>query len=61
MAKKFIDLNNLAPITIEKDFKDWLRDDCLARFIVEVADQMNFAGIELKYIGGGSEGHPLRC
>ena len=58
MAKKFIDLNNLAPITIEKDFKDWLSDDCLARFIVEVVDQMDISGIESQYTGGGSEGYP---
>ncbi len=58
MAKKFIDLNKLAPITIEKDFKDWLSDDCLARFIVEVVDQMDISGIESQYTGGGSEGYP---
>ena len=58
MAKKFIDLNNLAPITIEKDFKNWLSDDSLARFIVEVVDQMDISGIESQYTGGGSEGYP---
>ena len=58
MAKKFIDLNNLAPITIEKDFKDWLRDDCLARFIVEVVDQMDVSGIESQYTGGWLRGIP---
>ena len=50
MAKKFIDLNNLAPITIEKDFKNWLSDDCLARFIVEVVDHMDISSIESQYI-----------
>jgi len=58
MAKKFIDLNNLAPITIEKDFKNWLSDDCLARFIVEVVDHMDISSIESQYRGGGSEGYP---
>lgn len=58
MAKKFMDLNDLGPITIEKDFKDWLSDDCLARFIVEVVDQMDISGIESQYTGGGSEGYP---
>ena len=31
---------------------------CLARFIVEVVDQMDISGIESQYTGGGSEGYP---
>lgn len=30
----------------------------MARFIVQVVDQMNISGIESQYTGGGSEGSP---
>ena len=61
MAKKFIDLNNIAPIKIEKNFKGWLSDDCLARFIVDIVDQLDTSDIESQYTSGGSRDTHLKC
>ena len=49
MAKKFIDLNNIGPIKIEKNFEGWLDDGCLVRFIVDIVDQLDISDIESKY------------
>lgn len=58
MANKFINLNNIAPITIDKNFEGWLSDDCLARFIVDIVGQLDTSDIESQYTSAGSEGYP---
>ena len=40
MSNKFINLDGLKPIKIEKSFEGWLTEDSLARFIVEIVNQL---------------------
>src|SRR5699024_4277812 len=38
---------------------EWLLDDHLARFVVEIVDQLDFSSIERQYTGSGSDAyHP---
>lgn len=60
MNNKFIDLNDLQPIKIDKSFEGWLKDDSLARFIVEIVNQLDISNIEAQYNASGSAGYPPR-
>ena len=46
MTEKFINLKNVAPITLSADFKGWIDDNSLARFIVDIVDQLNTSALE---------------
>jgi transposase len=58
MNNKFINLNNLQPIKIDKTFKGWLNEDSLARFIVEIVNQLDISKIDAQYNTSGSPGYP---
>lgn len=58
MNNKFINLNNLQPIKIDKSFKGWLHEDSLARFIVEIVNQLDLSKIDAQYNASGSLGYP---
>jgi transposase len=58
MNNKFINLNNLQPIKIDKTFKGWLNEDSLARFIVEIVNQLDISKIDSQYNASGSPGYP---
>ena len=58
MNNKFINLNNLQPIKIDKSFKGWLNEDSLARFIVEIVNQLDISKIDAQYNASGSLGYP---
>jgi len=58
MNNKFINLNNLQPIKIDKTFKGWLNEDSLARFIVEIVNQLDISKIDAQYNASGSPGYP---
>lgn len=58
MNNKFINLNNLQPIKIDKSFKGWLHEDSLARFIVEIVNQLDISKIDAQYNASGSLGYP---
>ena len=60
MTSKFIDLNDLQPIKIDKSFDGWLKEDSLARFIVEIVNQLDISSIEAEYNTSGSAGYPQR-
>jgi len=60
MNNKFIDLNDLQPIKIDKSFEGWLKEDSLARFIVEIVNQLDILHIEEQYNTSGSAGYPPR-
>lgn len=58
MNNKFINLDNLQPIKIDKSFKGWLNEDSLARFIVEIVNQLDTSKIDAQYNASGSPGYP---
>ncbi len=60
MNNKFINLNDLQPIKIDKSFKGWLNEDSLARFIVEIVNQLDISNIDAQYNTSGSPGYPPR-
>lgn len=60
MNNKFINLNDLQPIKIDKSFKGWLKEDSLARFIVEIVNQLDISNIDAQYNTSGSPGYPPR-
>jgi len=60
MSNKFINLDDLKPIKIEKSFEGWLTEDSLARFIVEIVNQLDILKIEAQYNKSGSLGYPPR-
>lgn len=60
MPSKFIDLNDLQPIRIDKNFEGWLKEDSLARFVVEIVNQLDISIIEEEYNTSGSAGYPPR-
>jgi transposase len=54
---KFVDRDTsyLLPPSVD----EWLPEDHLGRFVVEIADQMDISAIESEYTGSGSDGyHP---
>jgi transposase len=58
MSCKFINIDRTKPITLPDNLEDWLGDNDLARFIVEVVEQMDTSAIENSYSGGGSAPYP---
>ena len=52
MNNKFINLNDLQPIKIDKSFKGWLKEDSLARFIVEIVNQLDMCAGHGVRVGG---------
>ena len=58
MRDKFIDLSKLQPVKIDKDFNGWLESNSLARFVVDIVDQLDTSTIESKYTTHGSEAYP---
>lgn len=60
MTSKFINLNDLQPIKIDKSFDGWLKEDSLARFIVEIVNQLDISSVEVEYNTSGSAAYPPR-
>ena len=58
MTEKFINLKNVAPITLSADFKGWIDDNSLPRFIVDTVDQLNTSALEKRYNSSGSKAFP---
>ena len=58
MTEKFINLKNVAPITLSADFKGWIDDNSLPRFIVDIVDQLNTSALEKRYNSSGSKAFP---
>lgn len=58
MNNKFINLNDIQPIKIDKSFEGWLNENSLARFIVEIVNQLDISNIEEQYNKSGSPGYP---
>jgi transposase len=59
MSSKFIEIGKPRQIIINPDFEGWVEPDDLARFVVEIIDQLDLTAFENKYSNTGSEAyHP---
>jgi transposase len=58
MASPFISIDRNCPIELPASLEGWLREDHLARFIVEVVEQLDLSAIEQVYSGRGSPAYP---
>lgn len=58
MTNHFIDIDRTRPVTLPDNLEDWLDKNDLARFIVEVVEQLDISAIENAYSGRGSAAYP---
>jgi transposase len=58
MASPFIPIDRNCPIELPASLEGWLREDHLARFIVDVVEQLDLSAIEQVYSGHGSRAYP---
>jgi transposase len=58
MASPFIPIDRNCPIELPASLEGWLREDHLARFIVDVVEQLDLSEIEQIYNGRGSPAYP---
>lgn len=58
MSNKFIEIDRNAPITLPSNMEGWLDSNSLARFVVDVVEQLDTEEIEGSYKGGGSRPYP---
>ncbi|MDQ7089112.1 MAG: hypothetical protein Q9M50_00465 [Methylococcales bacterium] len=56
MSHKFIKIDRGEPIVLPDNLVEWLKDDDLAIFIVDVVEQLDTRVIENAYKRGGSKG-----
>src|ERR671914_166695 len=58
MASPFIPIDRNCPIELPASLEGWLREDHLARFIVDVVEQLDLSAVEQVYSGHGSRAYP---
>ena len=58
MSNKFRELDRDLAIVLPENLEGWLEGDSLARFIVEIVEQLDVSAIEESYKGGGSRPYP---
>src|ERR671915_241796 len=58
MASPFISIDRDCPIELPASLEGWLREDHLARFVVDVVEQLDLSAIEQAYSGRGSPAYP---
>jgi transposase len=58
ISKHFININRNEPINVPGNCEGWLDENSLARFVVEVMEQLDTLSIEQAYGGGGSPPYP---
>lgn len=58
MSNKFIPIDRETPFVLPPSLYGWLGKDSLARFIVEIVEQLDTSKIEDAYKGGGSQPYP---
>ena len=56
MSNKFIPIDRDTPFVIP--VQEWLTEDHLARFMVEIVDGLDVTALEAAYGGGGSAPYP---
>ncbi|MDP2099927.1 MAG: transposase, partial [Methylobacter sp.] len=54
----FIDINRNQPINLPGNCEGWLDENSLARFVVDLTEQLDTSAIEQAYSGGGSAPYP---
>ena len=58
MSNQFLDIDRNASIIIPANGEGWVDEKSLARFIVEIVEQLDTSDIEQTYRGGGSAPYP---
>ena len=58
MSNKFVEIDRNQPMTIPGDCEGWLKENHLARFIVEIVGALDTTELEDDYSGGGSAPFP---
>ncbi|EDN69273.1 Transposase, IS4 [Beggiatoa sp. PS] len=58
MSNKFIEIDRTQPIILPDNLEEWLDNNDLARFIVDVVEQLDTSCLENAYRGGGSAPYP---
>ncbi len=58
MSQKFIEIDRSEPIVLPDNLIEWLSDNDLAIFIVDVVEKLDVSTIENAYKHGGSKGYP---
>jgi len=59
MSNQFIPIERDKPVVIP--VQEWLAEDHLARFIVEIVESLDVTPLEAAYGGGGSAPYPAKC
>ncbi len=55
MSAKFIDYDQSTLYLLPPSLQDWLPEDHLARFVVEIVDQLDLSSLKASYAGRGSQ------
>lgn len=55
MSEKFQTINRDTAYLLPPSLQDWLPEKHLARFVVDVVDQLDLSGLEKRYGGGGKQ------
>ena len=58
MSNKFIKIDRTQPIILPDNLEEWLDNNDLARFVIEVVKQLDTSIVENAYCGGGSAPYP---
>ena len=58
ISNKFIKIDRTAALKLPSNLEGWLDTNSLARFVVEVVEQLDTSEIERSYKGGGSAPYP---
>lgn len=58
MMSRFVTADRDTPYLFPPSVTDWLPEDHLARFVVEVVDQLDLSELTRQYAGRGSKAHP---
>ena len=59
MGHHFVPVDRATPFLLPPSLQEWLPEDHLARFVVELVDQLNLTPLEAAYAGRGSKAyHP---
>jgi len=59
MAHHFVSVDRATPFLLPPSLQEWLPEDHLARFVIEVVDQLDLSPLESAYAGRGSKAyHP---
>ena len=59
MSERFLAVDRDTPYLLPPSVQDWLPEEHLARFVVEVASKLDLRDLEKEYAGRGSKAyHP---